>query len=127
MKKGSWIFISIKVHFPFCLCRKLNNNDREGESNMTLKWILSLSVPVLFILVLQYRFWWDDTGVVASWQLQQQMTEIEQDIAAQQVRNDWLRGEVDDLHRSDELIEEKAREDLGFIGEDESFYLILDK
>jgi cell division protein FtsB len=34
---------------------------------------------------------------------------------------------VDDLHRSDELIEEKAREDLGFIGKDESFYLILDK
>jgi cell division protein FtsB len=94
---------------------------------MTLKWILSLSLPVLFILVLQYRFWWDDTGVVASWQLQQQMTELEQDIAAQQVRNDWLRGEVDDLHRSDELIEEKAREDLGFIGKDESFYLILDK
>jgi cell division protein FtsB len=94
---------------------------------MTLKWILSLSVPVLFILVLQYRFWWDDTGVVASWQLQQQMAELEQDIAAQQVRNDWLRGEVDDLHRSDELIEEKAREDLGFIGKDESFYLILDK
>jgi cell division protein FtsB len=94
---------------------------------MTLKWILSLSVPVLFILVLQYRFWWDDTGVVASWQLQQQMTKLDQDIAAQQVRNDWLRGEVDDLHRSDELIEEKAREDLGFIGKDESFYLILDK
>jgi cell division protein FtsB len=94
---------------------------------MTLKWILYLSVPVLFILILQYRFWWDDTGVVASWQLQQQMIELEQDIAAQQVRNDWLRGEVDDLHRSDELIEEKAREDLGFIGKDESFYLILDK
>jgi cell division protein FtsB len=94
---------------------------------MTLKWILSLSVPVLFILVLQYRFWWDDTGVVASWQLQKQMTKLDQDIAAQQVRNDWLRGEVDDLHRSDELIEEKAREDLGFIGKDESFYLILDK
>jgi cell division protein FtsB len=94
---------------------------------MALKWIISLSVPVLFILVLQYRFWWDDTGVVASWQLQQQMTELEQDIAAQQVRNDWLRAEVDDLYRSDELIEEKAREDLGFIGENESFYLILDK
>ena len=94
---------------------------------MVLKWILSLSVPVLLILVLQYRLWFDDTGVVASWQLQQQMTELEQDIAVQQVRNDWLRAEVDNLHHSDELIEEKAREDLGFIGKDESFYLILDK
>jgi cell division protein FtsB len=94
---------------------------------MAFKWILSLSVPILLIVILQYRFWFDDTGVIASWQLQQQMSELDQDIAAQQVRNDWLRAEVDDLHHSDDLIEEKAREDLGFIGKDESFYIILDK
>lgn len=94
---------------------------------MAIKWILSLSIPILLILVLQYRFWFDDTGVVASWQLQEQMTALDQDIAAQQVRNDWMKAEVDDLRLSDDLIEEKAREDLGFIGKDESFYLILDK
>lgn len=94
---------------------------------MAWKWILSLTVPILFIFVLQYRFWFDDTGMVASWKLQQQMTELEQDISAQHVRNDWLKAEVDSLRRSDDLIEEKAREDLGFIGKDESFYLILDK
>mgnify|MGYP005989733843 CR=1 FL=1 len=94
---------------------------------MAWKWILSLTVPIVFILILQYRFWFDDTGVVASWKLQQQMTELEQDISAQHVRNDWLKAEVDSLRHSDDLIEEKAREDLGFIGKDESFYLILDK
>jgi len=94
---------------------------------MTWKWILSLTIPILLILLLQYRLWFDDTGVVASWQLEQQMTELEQDIAAQQVRNDWLKAEVEDLRQSDDLIEEKAREDLGFIGQDESFYLILDQ
>ena len=94
---------------------------------MAWKWILSLTIPVLLILLLQYRLWFDDTGVVASWQLEQQMTELEQDIAAQQVRNDWLKAEVEDLRQSDDLIEEKAREDLGFIGQDESFYLILDQ
>ena len=94
---------------------------------MAWKWILSLTIPVLLILLLQYRLWFDDTGVVASWQLEQQMTELEQDIAAQQVRNDWLKAEVKDLRQSDDLIEEKAREDLGFIGQDESFYLILDQ
>jgi cell division protein FtsB len=92
-----------------------------------MKWILSLSIPVFLILILQYRFWFDDTGMLASWQLQEQMIELEQDIAAQQVRNDWIKAEVDDLRKSDDLIEEKAREDLGFIGKDESFYLILDK
>ncbi|OUS39511.1 hypothetical protein A9R00_09525 [Oleispira antarctica] len=94
---------------------------------MAWKWILSLTIPVLLILLLQYRLWFDDTGVVASWQLEQQMTELEQDIAAQQVRNDWLKAEVEGLRQSDDLIEEKAREDLGFIGQDESFYLILDQ
>ena len=94
---------------------------------MAWKWILSLTIPILLILLLQYRLWFDDTGVVASWQLEQQMTELEQDIAAQQVRNDWLKAEVEDLRQSDDLIEEKAREDLGFISQDESFYLILDK
>lgn len=94
---------------------------------MAWKWILSLTVPIVFILILQYRFWFDDTGMVASWKLQQQMAELEQDISAQHVRNDWLKAEVDSLRRSDDLIEEKAREDLGFIGKDESFYLILDK
>ena len=93
---------------------------------MAMKWILSLSVPILLILILQYRFWFDDTGVVASWQLEEQMEALDQDIAAQKVRNDWLRAEVEDLRKSDDLIEEKAREDLGFIGKDESFYLILD-
>ena len=94
---------------------------------MAWKWILSLSVPILFIFILQYRLWFDDTGMVASWQLQQVMTELEQDITAQKARNGWLKAEVDDLHRGDDLIEEKAREDLGFIGKDESFYLILEK
>lgn len=91
-----------------------------------MKWILSLSVPILLILILQYRFWFDDTGVVSSWQLEEQMEALEQDITAQKVRNDWLKAEVEDLRKSDDLIEEKAREDLGFIGQDESFYLILD-
>lgn len=94
---------------------------------MAWKWILSLTVPILFILILQYRFWFDDTGILASWKLQQQMTELEQNISAQKVRNDWLKAEVDDLRAGNDLIEEKAREDLGFIGKDESFYLILDK
>jgi cell division protein FtsB len=94
---------------------------------MAWKWILSLTVPILFIFVLQYRFWFDDTGMLASWKLQQQVTELEQDISAQKVRNDWLKAEVDDLRAGNDLIEEKAREDLGFIGKDESFYLILDK
>lgn len=92
-----------------------------------MKWILSLLVPIFLIIILQYRAWFDDTGLFASWQLESQMSELEQDIDAQQVRNDWVKSEVNDLRQSDDLIEEKAREDLGLIGEGETFYLILDK
>jgi cell division protein FtsB len=92
-----------------------------------MKWILSLSIPILLILILQYRFWFDDTGVVSSWKLEDQMHALELDITAQRTRNDGLKSEVKDLRQSNDLIEEKAREDLGFIKKDESFYLILDK
>lgn len=94
---------------------------------MAMKWILPFSIPILLVLILLYRLLFDDTGLVASWQLETQMSEIKQDITAQQARNDWLRAEVENLRQSDDLIEEKAREDLGFIRDDESFYLILDK
>ena len=92
-----------------------------------MRWMFYLSVPALFMLILLYRIWFDDTGVIASWKLEQQIESLSADVATQQSRNDWLSAEVISLQNSDELIEEKAREDLGLIKENESFYLILDK
>jgi len=92
-----------------------------------MRWMFYLSVPAIFMLILLYRIWFDDTGVIASWKLEQQIETLSADVETQQSRNDWLSAEVVNLQNSDELIEEKAREDLGLIKENESFYLILDK
>jgi len=92
-----------------------------------MRWMFYLSVPAIFMLILLYRIWFDDTGVIASWKLEQQIETLSADVETQQSRNDWLSAEVISLQNSDELIEEKAREDLGLIKENESFYLILDK
>jgi cell division protein FtsB len=92
-----------------------------------MRWMFYLSVPAVFMLILLYRIWFDDTGVIASWKLEQQIETLSADVETQQSRNDWLSAEVISLQNSDELIEEKAREDLGLIKENESFYLILDK
>ena len=92
-----------------------------------MRWLLYLVVPLFLALILLYRIGFDDTGIVASWRLEQQIESLSADVDAQQLRNDWLSAEVINLQNSDELIEEKAREDLGFIKQNESFYLILDK
>ena len=92
-----------------------------------MRWMFYLSVPAVFMLILLYRIWFDDTGVIASWKLEQQIETLSADVETQQSRNDWRSAEVISLQSSDELIEEKAREDLGLIKENESFYLILDK
>lgn len=92
-----------------------------------MRWMFYLSVPAVLILILLYRIGFDDTGVIASWKLEQQIETLSADVETQQSRNDWLSAEVISLQTSDELIEEKAREDLGLIKENESFYLILDK
>lgn len=92
-----------------------------------MRWLLYLVVPLFLALILLYRIGFDDTGLVASWRLEQQIESLSADVDAQQLRNDWLSAEVINLQNSDELIEEKAREDLGFIKQNESFYLILDK
>ena len=96
------------------------------EKIATGKKIIALSIPIILLLIVQFRLWFDDTGLVASWALEQQMAELHRNIGEQQNHNDVLGGEVAHLHRSHDIIEEKAREDLGFIKTDESFYLMLD-
>lgn len=89
----------------------------------TLAWL----VPLVLILVVQYRLWFDDTGFFANRELSQRITLLEQDNAVHQNTNDALLAEVLALRSGTELLEEKAREELGLIRQGESFILFVDK
>ncbi|MFK4753494.1 FtsB family cell division protein [Oceanobacter antarcticus] len=85
-----------------------------------------LLIGTLLVLVLQYRIWWDDSGVLASRTLEQLIERIAEDIDVLQGRNDQLKLEVADLRDGSAILEEKAREDLGLVQDGETLILFVE-
>lgn len=85
-----------------------------------------LSTLTLIFLTLQYQLWLGEDSV-------RSLNLLEDELAAQravnenlEARNRLLEIEVVDLKNGLEAVEERARSELGMIGEDETFYLIID-
>ena len=87
--------------------------------------ILLTSLSII-VLSLQYQLWLGEDSV-------RSLNMLETELAAQQAvnaeleaRNRLLEIEVVDLKNGLEAIEERARSELGMIGDDEVFYLIIE-
>ncbi|WP_373090956.1 cell division protein FtsB [Zhongshania sp.] len=92
---------------------------------MTRRRLLLLLLVILTML--QFRLW---TGS-GSWE---QITSLRRDIVQQKKvndelsqRNERLYGEVRSLKNDLDSIEERARNDMGLIKSDETFYLIVEE
>jgi cell division protein FtsB len=81
-------------------------------------WIAGLLV--LFLL-LQYTLWFGDPGLPQLWERQAKVNAMQEKVERLRERNRRLRAEVRDLRDGGEAIVERAREDLGMIGEGEIF------
>lgn len=84
------------------------------------------TVAVILLLILQYRLWFDDSGVIASRALEGQISTLEESNAHQSEINRSLMNDVTDLRQGDALLEEIAREDLGLVKEGETFILFAE-
>lgn len=80
----------------------------------------------LLILILQYQLWLGEDGL-------RELRLLQADLDSQRAENDELAArnralqiEVIDLKNGLEAVEERARSELGMIGEDETFYLIIE-
>ena len=85
-----------------------------------LRWLL-----VVFLLVLgmlQYRLWIAEGSLAEVQRLTRQMHEQTELNRQLQDRNAVLEREVLDLQTGNEVVEQRAREQLGLIREDEVFY-----
>jgi cell division protein FtsB len=78
-------------------------------------------------LLLQYRLWWGEGSFADVWNLGQDVAEQRKENARLRERNDALDAEVKDLKQGLDAIEERAREELGMIKEDEVFYQIIEE
>ncbi|WP_127477308.1 cell division protein FtsB [Sulfurivermis fontis] len=88
---------------------------------------LLVAILVILLLVLQYRLWFSDGGLVKMWQLSEALEVQKQENARLLERNRALEAEVIDLKQGLQAIEERARTELGMVKKDETFFQIIDE
>ncbi len=89
-----------------------------------MRWLIALLVATL--LVLQYRLWVGEGSLSEVWHLRQQVEAQRKENERLVERNMALDAEVTDLKQGMDAIEERARNDLGMIKEDEIFYQVIE-
>jgi cell division protein FtsB len=89
-----------------------------------MRWLVWLLVILLALL--QYKLWFGDGSMADVWDLYRQVETQKAENQQLRERNQALEAEVEDLKQGLEAIEERAREELGMIREDETFYQIIE-
>ena len=82
-----------------------------------MRWI-TLGLAALLVLV-QAELWFGKGGLPRVWGLQAQLREQQAANDAARARNEQLQAEVSDLKEGLEMVEEKARLELGMVKPDE--------
>ena len=81
---------------------------------------------LLLLVLLQYRLWLGEGGMREVVQLRSEITAQQEENALLRERNRTLAAEVQDLKKGTTAIEERARTDLGMIGQGETFYQVVE-
>lgn len=89
-----------------------------------MRWFAA--VLLLGLLLLQSRLWLGDGSVPEVRRLQQAVEAQREQNEALDERNRALAADVADLRQGREAIEERARRELGMVGAEESFYLVIE-
>jgi len=87
-----------------------------------MRWTTALLLVLL--LAIQYPLLWGRGGIFKVRELEQQVAQQNQTNAALRERNEQLEGEVRDLAKGQQAVEERARYDLGMVRGDEVFVQI---
>ncbi len=85
---------------------------------------LILVLLAFILLFLQARLWLADGGLREVWGLQSQVAQRTENNRTLESRNAVLEAEVEDLKEGLEAAEERARNELGMVHVDETFYQI---
>ncbi|MGK0172759.1 MAG: cell division protein FtsB [Gammaproteobacteria bacterium] len=87
---------------------------------------IGIGLAVLLVF-LQYRLWVGDGSLAEVWSLKQDVVAQSAENETLTERNLRLEAEVVDLKQGADVIEDRARRDLGFIRRNETFFQIVDR
>jgi cell division protein FtsB len=90
---------------------------------------MKILIIILIALVahFQYRLWNPENGsFVQIKAYEQQLTELKEEVERKKQRNEALYAEVEDLRQGQEALEERARDEMGMIGENETFFQVIE-
>ena len=90
-----------------------------------MKWLLA--ALVFLFVALQYRLWIGDGSLAHAHRLQNEIKTQQAENDRMRERNRILDVEVEELKTGLDTIEERARNDIGLIKKDETFFMILDE
>lgn len=89
---------------------------------------MKILVAIIFLLIghFQYRIWLGDGSVAEIEAYQLRLDDLKKEVEEKRERNEALYAEVLDLRKGQEAIEERARDELGMIKQDETFFHVLE-
>ncbi|MCB1744588.1 MAG: cell division protein FtsB [Gammaproteobacteria bacterium] len=88
---------------------------------------LAIVCTGVLLLLVQYSLWVGRGSLADVWRLQHAIAEQRQQNQELAERNQRLRAEVDDLKSGLEVVEERARRELGMIGLGETLFQFVDQ
>jgi len=80
----------------------------------------------LLLLLLQYPLWFSEASLPDAWHLQAKIETQQQENKKLEERNRLLKAEVEELKSGLEVVEEKARTELGLIKQGETFFQVIE-
>lgn len=89
-----------------------------------MKWLLG--VLIILLVVLQYRLWIGEGSLAHAHRLENEVKLQKAENERMQERNRIMDVEVEELKSGLDTIEERARNDIGLIKKDETFFMIMD-
>lgn len=90
-----------------------------------MKWLFGVLITLL--LVLQYRLWIGEGSLAHAHRLEVEIKSQKAENERMQERNRIMDVEVEELKTGLDTIEERARNDIGLIKKDETFFMTIDE
>ena len=87
---------------------------------------IMIAVLLVLIVLLQVQLWTGPGSIQQIIAYQQRLEGLRQEVQDRQERNQSLYAEVLDLRKGQEAIEERARNELGMVKPDETFFQVIE-